>query len=156
LFDAAEDVGAILFFDEADALFGKRSEVKDSHDRYANIEVNYLLQRIEGYRGLAILATNMKSALDSAFLRRIRFVLHFYCPGPPDRRRLWERVFRQGEAANNLPAPPLDRLDCDRLSRLNLTGADIQTAALNAAFMAAHAGTNITMPFVLQAARAEL
>src|SRR4029079_8063685 len=73
LFDAAEDAGAILFFDEADALFGKRSEVKDSHDRYANIEINYLLQRMEGYRGLAILATNMKSALDNAFLRRLRF-----------------------------------------------------------------------------------
>src|SRR5207253_5638184 len=74
VFDAAEDGGAILFFDEADALFGKRSEVKDSHDRYANIEVNYLLQRMESYRGLAVLATNMKSALDPAFLRRIRFV----------------------------------------------------------------------------------
>ncbi|MDQ6664448.1 MAG: ATP-binding protein, partial [Acidobacteriota bacterium] len=77
LFDAAEDGGAILFFDEADALFGKRSEIKDSHDRYANIEVNYLLQRMESYRGLAILATNMKSALDNAFLRRLRFVVNF-------------------------------------------------------------------------------
>src|SRR5579863_6134235 len=75
VFDAAEDGGVILFFDEADALFGKRSEVKDSHDRYANIEINYLLQRMESYRGLAVLATNMKSALDAAFLRRIRFVV---------------------------------------------------------------------------------
>jgi hypothetical protein len=80
LFDAAEDGGAILFFDEADALFGKRSEVKDSHDRYANIEINYLLQRIESYRGLAILATNMKSALDTAFMRRLRFVVNFPFP----------------------------------------------------------------------------
>ena len=81
LFDAAEDGGAILFFDEADALFGKRSEVKDSHDRYANIEINYLLQRMEAYRGLAILATNMKSALDPAFLRRLRFIVNFPVPG---------------------------------------------------------------------------
>ncbi len=82
LFDAAEDGGAILFFDEADALFGKRSEVKDSHDRYANIEINYLLQRMETYRGLAILATNMKAALDQAFLRRLRFIVNFPFPGP--------------------------------------------------------------------------
>ena len=81
MFDAAENGGAILFFDEADALFGKRSEVKDSHDRYANIEINYLLQRMEAYRGLAILATNMKSALDTAFLRRLRFIVRFPFPG---------------------------------------------------------------------------
>ena len=81
VFDAAEDSGAILFFDEADALFGKRSEVKDSHDRYANIEINYLLQRMEAYRGLAILATNMKSALDPAFMRRLRFIVNFPFPG---------------------------------------------------------------------------
>jgi SpoVK/Ycf46/Vps4 family AAA+-type ATPase len=80
LFDSAEDGGTILFFDEADTLFGKRSEVKDSHDRYANIEINYLLQRMEAYRGLAILATNMKSALDPAFLRRLRFVVNFPFP----------------------------------------------------------------------------
>src|SRR3989440_8648996 len=93
LFDTAEDGGAILFFDEADALFGKRSEVKDSHDRYANIEINYLLQRIEAYRGLAILATNMKSALDQAFMRRLRFVVDFPYPGVGERRAIWERVF---------------------------------------------------------------
>ena len=86
VFDAAEDGGAILFFDEADALFGKRSEVKDSHDRYANIEINYLLQRMEAYRGLAILATNMKSALDPAFLRRLRFIVNFPFPGPEHAR----------------------------------------------------------------------
>ena len=93
VFDAAEDGGAILFFDEADALFGKRSEVKDSHDRYANIEVNYLLQRMEAYRGLAILATNMKSALDTAFLRRLRFVVDFPFPGVAERRAIWQRAF---------------------------------------------------------------
>ena len=80
LFDAAEESGAILLFDEADALFGKRSEVKDSHDRYANIEVSYLLQRMEAYRGLAILTTNLKGALDPAFLRRLRFVVQFPFP----------------------------------------------------------------------------
>src|SRR5260221_726474 len=93
LFDAAEDGGAILFFDEADALFGKRSEVKDSHDRYANIEINYLLQRMEAYRGLAILATNLRSALDTAFLRRLRFVVTFPFPGVADRKRIWQKVF---------------------------------------------------------------
>src|SRR5258705_618465 len=79
-FDGAEEGGEILLFDEADALFGKRSEVKDSHDRYANIEVSYLLQRIEAYRGLAILTSNLKNALDPAFLRRIRFLVQFPCP----------------------------------------------------------------------------
>ena len=96
LFDAAEGGGAVLFFDEADALFGKRSEVKDSHDRYANIEVSYLLQRMEAYRGLAILATNMKGALDHAFLRRIRFVVEFPFPDASDRARdLAPRVSRR-------------------------------------------------------------
>ena len=93
LFDAAEDSGAILFFDEADALFGKRSEVKDSHDRYANIEINYLLQRMESYRGLAILATNMKSALDKAFMRRLRFIVDFPIPGIEERKEIWRKVF---------------------------------------------------------------
>src|SRR5262249_54458681 len=108
LFDAAEAGGAILFFDEADALFGKRSEVKDSHDRYANIEINYLLQRMEAYRGLAVLATNMKSALDRAFLRRLRFVVDFQFPGPDERQAIWERIF---------PAEtPIEELDTERLA----------------------------------------
>ncbi len=93
LFDAAEDGGAILFFDEADALFGKRTEVKDSHDRYANIEINYLLQRMESYGGLAILATNMKSTLDQAFLRRLRFIVDFHFPGAGERKAIWQKVF---------------------------------------------------------------
>jgi hypothetical protein len=158
LFDAAEEGGSILFFDEADALFGKRSEVKDSHDRYANIEINYLLQRIESYRGLAILATNMKSALDPAFLRRLRFVVNFPFPGIADRRRLWEKVFLQGdsdEKKEKLPAPPLDKLDYDRLARLNLTGGHIHNVALNACFMAARLNSKVTMPVILEAARAE-
>jgi hypothetical protein len=148
LFDAAEDGGAILFFDEADALFGKRSEVKDSHDRYANIEINYLLQRMEAYRGLAILATNMKSALDHAFMRRLRFIVNFPFPGVDLRRAIWERVFP--------PETPLKGLDYERLARLNLTGGSIHNIALNAAFLAAQAGTSVTMPLLFDAARFEL
>ena len=147
LFDAAEGVGAILFFDEADALFGKRTEVKDSHDRYANIEIDYLLQRMESYRGLAILATNMKSALDQAFLRRLRFVLDMPFPGPTERRAIWKNAFP--------PATPTVGLDFDRLARLNVTGGHIAVIALNAAFQAARAGTGVTMPIVLDAARIE-
>ena len=147
LFDAAEDGGAILFFDEADALFGKRSEVKDSHDRYANIEINYLLQRIESYRGLAILATNMKSALDPAFMRRLRFVVDFPYPGQPERRAIWEVIFpEQCQTAT---------LDFDRLARLDLTGGNINNVALNAAFLAAQKGSEITMTLILDAARTE-
>ena len=93
VFDAAEGGGAILFFDEADALFGKRSEVKDSHDRYANIEVSYLLQRMENYSGLAILSTNMKKALDPAFTRRIRFMVEFPFPDQKSREEIWKRCF---------------------------------------------------------------
>src|SRR5205807_691356 len=93
VFDAAEEGGAILLFDEADALFGKRSEVKDSHDRYANIEVSYLLQRMEAYRGLAILTTNMKNALDTAFMRRIRFIVQFPFPDMLQRVEIWRRIF---------------------------------------------------------------
>jgi len=148
VFDAAEDGGAILFFDEADALFGKRSEVKDSHDRYANIEINYLLQRMEGYRGLAILATNMKSALDPAFLRRLRFIVTFPFPGVTERRRIWQQVFP--------PETPTEPLDYDRLARFNLTGGSIHNIALNAAFLAADAGTAVTINHLLDATRSEL
>jgi hypothetical protein len=148
LFDAAEEGGAILFFDEADALFGKRSEVKDSHDRYANIEINYLLQRMEAYRGLAILATNMKSALDPAFMRRLRFVVNFPFPGVAERKEIWRKVFP--------PQTPVAELDFDRLARLNLTGGNIHSIALNAAFVAAQARTKVTTSLVLDAARTEL
>ena len=138
----------MLLFDEADALFGKRSEVKDSHDRYANIEVNYLLQRIESFSGLAILATNLKASLDSAFMRRMRFVVSFPHPGPAERKTMWQRAF---------PASvPLATLDYDRLARINLTGGHIVAAALNAAFLAAAADRKVGMQDVLQAARAEL
>ncbi|MFO7539811.1 MAG: ATP-binding protein [Chloroflexota bacterium] len=148
LFDAAEDGGVILFFDEADALFGKRSEVKDSHDRYANIEINYLLQRMEAYQGLAILATNRKSALDAAFMRRLRFVVNFAFPDLAQRQAIWQRILP--------PQMPQADLDYDHLARLNLTGGSIQNVALNAAFLAAQRDEPVTMPLILEAARAEL
>src|SRR5262249_53903630 len=138
---------AILFFDEADALFGKRSEVKDSHDRYANIEINYLLQRLESFNGLAIMATNMKGALDTAFLRRIRFILEFRAHGPADRNAIWRRIFP--------PQTETFGLDFERLAKLNLNGGSINNVAINAAFLAAKLGTPVTMPLVLEAARTE-
>ncbi len=148
LFDAAEDGGAILLFDEADALFGKRSEVKDSHDRYANIEINYLLQRMEAYSGLAILATNMRSALDVAFTRRLRFIVSFPFPNAADRKRMWQKAFP--------PETPVDTLDYDKLARLNLTGGGISNAAVNAAFLAAQSNESVGMGMALAAARQEL
>jgi hypothetical protein len=148
LFDAAEAGGAILLFDEADALFGKRSEVKDSHDRYANIEINYLLQRMEAFSGLALLATNMKSALDSAFLRRLRFVVNFSFPGPAERRRIWQRALP--------PEVPRETLDYDRLARFGLSGGNIHSIALNAAFSAAQRGTPVSQALLQTAVRTEL
>lgn len=148
IFDAADAGGAILLFDEADALFGKRSEVKDSHDRYSNIEVSYLLQRMETYRGLAILTTNMKNALDTAFLRRIRFVIDFARPDLKLRAKIWKGIF---------PAhTPLDEnLDLEKLARLNIPGGNIRNIALNAAFLAAEEDTPVMMSHILRAARGE-
>jgi SpoVK/Ycf46/Vps4 family AAA+-type ATPase len=155
VFDAAEDGGVILFFDEADALFGKRSEVKDSHDRYANIEINYLLQRMEAYRGLAILATNMKSALDQAFMRRLRFIVNFPFPGPAERQAIWEGVYPKADKEGKLPGTPVEAPDYKHLARLNVTGGSIHNIALNAAFRAAAAGKSVTVPLILEAARTE-
>jgi hypothetical protein len=127
IFDAAEEGGAVLCFDEADTLFGKRSEVKDSHDRYANLETNYLLTRMDTFRGVCILTTNQKHALDPAFMRRLRFVVAFPFPGVGERKAIWETVF---------PAQtPVGKLDYDRLARFQLSGGSI----FNAAFAAAHA-----------------
>jgi ATPase family associated with various cellular activities (AAA) len=147
VFDAAEEGGAILLFDEADALFGKRSEVKDSHDRYANVEISYLLQRMEAYRGLAILTTNMKEALDPAFLRRLRFVVQFPFPDQVQRAEIWRRIFP--------PKTPTDSLKIDRLARLSISGGNIRSIALNAAFAAADANEPVRMPHLLRAARLE-
>ncbi|HEY1430169.1 MAG TPA: ATP-binding protein [Stellaceae bacterium] len=147
VFEAAEESGAILLFDEADALFGKRSEVKDSHDRYANIEVSYLLQRMEAYRGLAILTTNQRSALDPAFLRRLRFVVQFPFPDAPQRAAIWQRVFP--------PATPTQGLDHAKLAKLRVAGGNIRNIALNAAFIAADAAEPVRMSHLLAAARSE-
>jgi ATPase family associated with various cellular activities (AAA) len=148
IFEAADNGTTILFFDEADTLFGKRSEVKDSRDRYANIEVGYLLQRLETYRGLAILASNMREAVDTAFLRRIRFVVDFPYPDETQRALLWRRAF---------PAKaPLDGVDFAALARLHLSGGQIATVAVNAAFLAADAGQPIGMPHVVAACRQEM
>ncbi|MDN3292739.1 ATP-binding protein [Streptomyces ficellus] len=147
VFDAAERGGALLLFDEADALFGKRSEVKDSHDRYANLEVSYLLMRMEAYRGLAILTTNMKQALDTAFLRRIRFVVDFPFPGESERAEIWRRV---------LPArAPMKGIDPALLARLTVAGGSIRNIALSGAFLAAEEGDRLQMRHMLAAARTE-
>jgi SpoVK/Ycf46/Vps4 family AAA+-type ATPase len=147
VFDTAEEGGAVLLFDEADALFGKRSEVKDSHDRYANIEISYLLQRMEAYRGLAILTTNMKNALDPAFMRRIRFIVQFPFPDAAQRAEIWRRIFPSNT--------PIVGLDYEKLSRLNVTGGNIRNIALNAAFLAADADETVSMKHLLHAARSE-
>jgi hypothetical protein len=147
VFDAAEAGGCMLLFDEADALFGKRAEVKDSHDRYANIEVGYLLQRMENFLGLAILTTNMKSTLDKSFQRRLRFTVDFPFPDAAQRQEIWARVF---------PArTPTKGLDYVRLAALNMTGGNIRNIALNAAFLAADAKAPVAMAHILQAAQLE-
>ncbi|MGH6831561.1 MAG: ATP-binding protein, partial [Methyloceanibacter sp.] len=147
VFDAGEAGGAVLLFDEADALFGKRSEVKDSHDRYANIEISYLLQRMESYRGLAILTTNMKTVLDVSFLRRIRFIVQFPFPDAALRAEIWRRIF---------PAQtPVEDLDGNKLARLNVAGGNIRNIALQAAFLAAEAGEPVRMHHLLRTARSE-
>jgi ATPase family associated with various cellular activities (AAA)/Winged helix domain, variant len=147
VFDAAESGGAILLFDEADALFGKRTEVRDSHDRYANIEVSYLLQRMEGYRGLAILTTNMRESIDSAFLRRLRFVVVFPFPDATHRAEIWRHIF---------PAEmPTAELGIDELAQLSLAGGSIRSIAINAAFLAADGGEPLRMEHLARAARTE-
>jgi hypothetical protein len=147
VFDAAEAGGAMLFFDEADALFGKRTEVKDSHDRYANVEIGYLLQRMEAYRGLSILATNLRGNLDAAFLRRIRYAIDIGFPDEAARRAIWERHVP--------PKAPRGALDLDALARLELAGGAIRNVALNGAAMAAAAGEPIATAHLLAAARRE-
>jgi len=147
LFDAAEDGGAILLFDEGDALFGKRSTVKDSHDRYANIEVSYLLQRVESFHGLAILTTNLREGFDEAFVRRLRFVVEFPFPNASQREAIWRRIFPAGT--------PLSELDYERLGQFKMTGGSIYNVALNAAFTAAGADEPVSMPHILNSARVE-
>ena len=147
VFDAAEEGGVLLLFDEADALFGKRSEVRDSHDRYANIEVGYLLQRVEAYQGLAILTTNLKSSMDTAFQRRLRFTVNFPFPDAALREVIWKKAFPA--------AAPTWNLDHRKLAQLNVTGGNIRNIALNAAFLAAESGTPVGMANLVEAAKLE-
>jgi hypothetical protein len=150
IFTEAEHSDIILFFDEADALFGKRSEVKDAHDRYANIEINYLLQQIESYEGLAILATNMRQHLDDAFLRRVHIVVEFPMPSVEDRLRIWRQSFPAGA--------PLDGdVDFHFLARaFDLAGGNISNIALGAALLGAERGERIGMEHLVQATRREM
>ncbi len=151
LFDVAEAADVILFFDEADALFGRRTEVKDAHDRYANLEVSYLLERMERFRGLAILATNRKKDLDEAFLRRLRFLVDFPLPGPEERRRIWQTAIPEGVDASTL--------DLDFLAqRLPLAGGHIRSILFHACLQTARPGgaRALGMPAVVLAARREL
>jgi hypothetical protein len=134
-FDEAERAGAVLFFDEADALFSKRTEVRDSNDSYRNLDVNYLLQRIESFTGLAILATNKHASIDEAFLRRLRFIIRFELPDSALRRELWKRSFPDGARR--------DDLDWSELAEADLAGGTIQAAALSAAYLAASDGGKI-------------
>ena len=150
-FEAAETASAVLLFDEADALFGKRTEIKDAHDRHANVEVAYLLQRIEAYEGLVILTSNLKANIDPAFLRRLRFVVDFPMPEARDRERIWSLAIPRREIC-------ADDVDTAFLARrLPLSGGSIQAVAVNAAFEAASEGCEIIhMRHVMAATRAEL
>ena len=149
IFAEAQDCNAILFFDEADALFGKRHEMRDAHDRYANIETAYLLQRMEEYTGICILATNMKQNLDEAFIRRMRFMIPFPFPNDEDRERIWCKVFPEG-------APLGDDVNFRWLSRkLKITGGNIKNISLRAAFLALEKNCSIGMDCLIEAAKRE-
>jgi len=150
LFDEARRSFALLFFDEAEALFGKRSEVKDAHDRYANIEVAYLLQRMEQFEGIAILATNLRTHMDTAFLRRLQFAVEFPLPTTADRLRIWRQVW---------PASAMlgDDLDLEFMAaRLELAGGHIRNVALTAAYLASEELSPISMKHLVAATRREL
>jgi SpoVK/Ycf46/Vps4 family AAA+-type ATPase len=149
LFQEAESSNAILFFDEADALFGKRSEVKDSHDRYANIEVNYLLQKMEEHEGIVILATNLSKNLDDAFLRRLQFTVLFPFPEREERLEIWRRVFPS-------EAPLAADVDLEFLARrLKIAGGNIKNIALGAAFLARAERGAIGMRQIMLSAKRE-
>lgn len=147
VFDGAAGTDAVLLFDEADALFGERSDVTDAHDRYANIEVNYLLQRVEEHDGTVVLTTNLRKNMDEAFMRRIHLRVDFPFPDEPVRRAIWEAIF---------PAvTPVADLDFDFLATLSMAGGNIKNAALTAAFLAAEDGGPVEMRHVVCAVRRE-
>ena len=150
IFREAETSNAVLFFDEADAIFGKRAEVRDAHDRYANIEVSYLLQRMESYGGVAILATNLKTNLDEAFLRRLHAIVHFPMPQVAERLQLWEMV-------RQTAVPQADNLNLPLFAqRFELAGGNIRNIIVQAAYLAASNGQHLTPHHLLHATRREL
>ncbi len=149
IFQEAETSNAILFFDEADALFGKRTEVSDAHDRYANIETSYLLQKMEEYEGMVILATNIRENMDEAFTRRIRFIIEFPFPDEPSRSKIWQSHFPK-------EAPLGDEIDYEFLSKqFQVAGGNIKNIVLNAAFLAAENGGIIGMEHILHGTKRE-
>jgi SpoVK/Ycf46/Vps4 family AAA+-type ATPase len=148
VFKAAEDSNAVLFLDEADALLGKRSEIKDSHDRYANLEISYLLQKMELYDGVAILATNMPQQLDQAFIRRLSFKVFFPLPDEKQRLAIWQTLW-----PNSLPRT--EEVDLPQLARFKLTGGNIRNVLLAAAYLAASDGAAVTMRHLRHALRRE-
>ncbi len=149
IFSEAESSNAILFFDEADALFGKRSEVRDSHDRYANVEISYLLQRMETYDGVTILATNLRANLDEAFTRRLQFAVDFPFPEEADRLRIWQGLLP--------PRMPRAELDLPLLARrYKLSGGNIRNIIMSAAYLAGANGGIVTMDHLLHGTRREL
>ncbi len=149
IFNEAETSNAILFFDEADALFGKRSEITNAHDRYANIETSYLLQKMEEYEGITILASNLRQNLDQAFLRRMQFIIEFPFPDKKLRERLWKGIFP-------VKAPLETNIDYDFLaSRLKLSGGNIKNIAIGASFFAAEENSNIEIRHIMLAAKRE-
>jgi hypothetical protein len=150
VFEAAEDTGAVLLFDEADAIFGRRTQVKDAHDRHANVEVAYLLQRLESFQGLTILTSNLKQNIDSSFVRRLRFVIDFALPTAIERQRIWEKAFPEGVISE------AGRQTTTTLSQLSITGASIQNVALHAAYLAAPHGGPVGAEELLTATRREL
>ena len=149
IFDAAEQANAIVFFDEADALFGKRSEVHDAHDRYANIEVAYLLQRMEQYEGISLLATNLRQNMDEAFVRRLAFIVQFPFPSAASRLLIWKGIWPRETALD-------DDVNLEHLaSQFKLSGGNIKNIAFAAAFHAAADGGRVTMSHLLRATRRE-
>ena len=149
IFDGAKNSGAVLLFDEADALFGKRSEVTDAHDRYANQEISFLLQKMEEYRGLSILTTNLANNMDEAFNRRITYKLTFQLPDVPMRKSIWERQFPGETATHNLNYSEL-------AEELELTGAEIKNLALRAAYCAAQGGEVVKMKHIRSVLKDEM
>jgi SpoVK/Ycf46/Vps4 family AAA+-type ATPase len=150
IFNAANDSNAILFFDEADALFGKRSEVKDAHDRYANIEIAYLLQKMDEYSGIVILTTNLQKNMDDAFLRRLRFIINFPFPDAKYREKIWLNVF-----PDSTPVSP-DVMFSELAKKIEISGGGIKNISLRAAYLAAEANKDIQLDHLIIASKYEL